>query len=142
MSIASDAFVFSGAEVRSPERITIGAGTIIGFGAVLDGRGSITIGEHVNFSSEVAVWTMQHDPDDPDFAAERAPVVIEDYAWVSFRVTVLPGVTIGRGAVVSAGAVVTKDVPPMTVVGGIPAKVLRQREGDPSYRLGHPIAFV
>jgi acetyltransferase-like isoleucine patch superfamily enzyme len=142
MRIAADAHVYSGAEVRAPRRIEIGSDSTIGFDAVLDGRGGIRIGQHVNFSSEVALWTMQHDPDDPDFATTSGPIVIEDYVWVSFRATILPNVTIGRGAVVSAGAVVTKDVPPMAVVGGIPAKVLRQRASEPRYTIGRPTAFV
>lgn len=50
--------------------------------------------------------------------------MIENYVWLASRVTVLPGVTIGRGAVVAAGAVVTKDVPPLAIVGGVPAKII------------------
>ncbi len=60
--------------------------------------------------------------------AEEKPVVIEDDVWIGSRVTILPGVTIGRGSVVGAAAVVTKDVPPYSVVAGNPAKVVKTRE--------------
>lgn len=115
-------------EIRRGRRITIDAGSIIGFDATLDGRRGITIGRYVNLSSEVAIWTEQHDFQDPEFGIVGGPVVIGDQAWISFRATILPGVTIGEGAVVAAGAVVTKDVAPWTAVGGIPAKPIADRE--------------
>jgi acetyltransferase-like isoleucine patch superfamily enzyme len=93
---------FHGFEVRSPNRLRVGDGTIIGYNAILDARGGIHIGRNINLSSEVAIWTDQHDPMSPDFVEIRRPVVIEDHAWVSFRATILPGVTIGEGAVVAA----------------------------------------
>jgi acetyltransferase-like isoleucine patch superfamily enzyme len=101
--------------------------------ATLDGRNGITIGKNVNFSSEVALWTLQHDYNSPTFATSGGPIVIGDRAWISFRATILPGVTIGEGAVVAANSVVTKDVPPFTVVGGIPAKKIGERTTDLSY---------
>ena len=79
--------------------------------------------------------TSNHLKDDPYFGVEDKPITIEDYAWVGSRATVLPGVTIGRGAVVAAGAVVTKDVPAYAVVGGVPAKVIGERAKDLRYNL-------
>jgi serine acetyltransferase len=114
-------------ELRAPERISIGEGTILGSWAVLDGRHGIRIGRHVNFSSEVALWTAQHDPASPTFAVRGAPIEIRDRAWISFRATILPGVTVGAGAVVAAGAVVTRDVPSHAIVGGVPAQVIGRR---------------
>lgn len=118
-----------------PERVSIGDHTIIGNDVFLDGRRQITIGDNVNIGGHVQVFTLQHDPDDPDFGTEGGPVVIGDRAWVASRATILPGVTIGQGAVVAAGAVVTKDVAPYAVVGGIPAKFLRERSRDLRYTL-------
>lgn len=83
----------------------------------------------------VWIWTMEHDPQDPYFRAQGAPVIIEDYAWISCRVTIMPGVTIGKGAVVAAGAVVTKDVPPYAIVAGVPAKIIGERTKDLRYTL-------
>jgi len=133
MKVAPTAKLYRWREIRSGGNITIGEGTIIGMSATMDGREGITIGKNVNLSSEVALWTLQHDYNSPTFATVGGPIVIEDRAWISFRATILPGVTIGEGAVVAANSVVTKDVPPFTVVGGIPARPIQQRASDLSY---------
>ena len=78
---------------------------------------------------------MEHDIDSPDFAETGAPVIIEDYAVIGTRVTILPGVTVGRGSVVGSGAVVTKNVAPYTVVGGVPAVFIKNRSKDLRYTL-------
>jgi len=114
-------------ELRRPRRIHIGRGTVVGDRCELDGREGLNIGQNVNISSEVKIYTLQHDYRLPGFPNIGGPVTVEDYAWLSTRCTILPGVTVGRGAVVAAGAVVTKDVAPLTVVGGIPATVIAQR---------------
>jgi acetyltransferase-like isoleucine patch superfamily enzyme len=123
-------------DLREPSRIEIGAGSVIGFWATLDGRRGITIGRNVNLSSEVALWTLQHDPNDRGFGVRGGPIVVEDDAWISFRATVLPGVRIGRGAVVAAGAVVTEDVEPYAIVGGVPARPIGERRRDLEYWMG------
>lgn len=79
---------------------------------------------------------------DPDFAETGAPVRIEDYAWVSSHSVLLPGVTVGEGAVVAAGAVVAKSVPAYTLVGGNPARHIRDRTTDLRYKLGYAKRFV
>jgi len=122
-------------DLRQPSGIEIGAGTIVGFWSTLDGRRGIRIGKNVNLSSEVALWTLQHDPNDLEFGVRGGPIVVEDFAWISFRATILPGVRIGRGAVVAANSLVTKDVPDFAIVGGVPAKVIGQRSEDLSYTL-------
>jgi acetyltransferase-like isoleucine patch superfamily enzyme len=128
MRLARTARVHRGLELRDARNIEIGDGSVIGFDTILDGRRGITIGRHVNVSSEVAIWTLQHDHRDPEFASHGGRVVVGDRAWLSFRAVVLPGVTIGEGAVVAAGAVVTRDIPPYAIVGGIPAVVIGRRE--------------
>jgi acetyltransferase-like isoleucine patch superfamily enzyme len=125
-----------GTEIRDPWKIKIGNSTSIGHNSVLDGRGGLTIGDNVNFSSEVMVWTKQHDPQDSEFIIISKPVVIEDYAWVSCRAIILPGIIIGKGAVVAAGAVVTKDVKPYTIVGGVPAREIGKRNENLVYKVG------
>ena len=116
-----------------PKKLSIGMGTSIGHGAVLDARYGLTIGENVNFSSEVMVWTAQHDYRDKFFGTVGKPVIIENYAWLGPRSIILPGVTIGEGAVVAAGAVVTRDVDPYVLVGGIPARKIGDRPRDLDY---------
>ena len=135
MSVGKTTVIYGGAEIRDPEKIAIGEHSVIGHYSILDGRCGIQIGENVNLSSGVWIWTMQHDLQDPAFGVQGGPVVIEDYAWLSCRTVVLPNVRIGRGAVVAAGAVVTKDVPPFAIVGGVPARVIGQRNTNLTYNL-------
>lgn len=130
------------AEFYAPERIEIGPHCTIGDSAFLDGRSGLTIGACVNLGSHVSIYTRQHDVDDPDFAEVGAPVRIEDHAWVSSHSILLPGVTVGEGAVVAAGAVVVKDVPAYTLVGGNPARHIRDRSRDLRYKLGYAKRFV
>jgi acetyltransferase-like isoleucine patch superfamily enzyme len=132
----ASAVVYGGAEIRHPKNITIGEGSVIGKQAILDGRMGLTIGRRVNLSTGAWIRTLQHDLRSPDFADDGGPVTVGDYAWISCRAVILPGVTIGEGAVVAAGAVVTKDVPPYTVVGGVPARFVAERPRGLVYTLG------
>lgn len=125
----------------APSGIRIGSDSVIGNNNFLDGRRGLTIGKCVVTSAEVMVLTLQHDVDDRGFAAVGGPVVIEDYVFVGVRAIILPGVHIGRGAVVAAGAVVTHDVPPYAVVGGVPAKFIRERRRDLDYRPNFAMPF-
>lgn len=118
-----------GTEIRGIENISLGDGNIIGDKALLDGRRGLCIGNNVNISSNVSVYTLQHDHRDPDFncCTEGGRVIIEDRVWLGSNVIVLPGVRIGEWAVCCAGCVVTKDVEPYDVVAGIPAKKVNER---------------
>lgn len=142
MQIGRGSHIYMGAEIRAPRWIKIGTGTSIGHDAILDGRGRLTIGNNVNLSSGVWIWTRSHDVNSPTFAGTRAPVIIEDYAWLSCRVVILQGVTIGEGAVVAAGAVVTKDVESYTIVGGVPAKKIGERPRGLKYELSEYIHMI
>jgi len=135
MSLGRDVVIYGGAEVRDPSGIHIGAGSIVGHRAILDGRCGIDMGENVNLSTGVWIWTMQHDPASSSFGTNSGAVTIGDHAWLSARAQILPGVTIGRGAVVAAGAVVTHDVPEYTIVGGVPARPIGERPRDLAYSL-------
>ncbi len=127
----------TGVRVFDPHHIQVGEGTIIGYRSFLDGRDQLIIGNHVDIASEVMVYNQEHDIHSRDFHALSEPVIIEDYVFIGPRAIILPGVKIGKGAVVAAGAVVTKDVAPFTIVGGVPAKPIGQRQNTkPSYRLG------
>lgn len=107
--------------------ITIGRRTIINQQVCLDGRGGLSIGNYVDISPGVWILTDSHDMNDPQFHEILAPVTIGDHAWVGSRALVLPGVTLGEGAVVAAGAVVTGDVEPYTIVAGVPARPIGTR---------------
>ena len=88
----------------------------------------IILKEHANVSQDAALYTASHDLSSPRMALTTAPIILDRDSWVCARAIILPGVTIGEGAVVAAGAVVTKDVEPWTVVGGNPAKFIKKRE--------------
>jgi len=142
MKIGSKSYVYRGAMIRWPWKIEIGNNTIIGDHAILDGLYQLKIGNNVNLSTGVWIWTAQHDKNSPYFDIVGGPVVIEDYVWISCRTVILPNVTIGKGAVVCAGAVVTKDVTPFTVVAGVPAKEIGIRNDNLQYNLGGSISFL
>lgn len=124
-----------------PHRITIGKNSIINYGVLLDGRRKIFIGNNVSISEGVVILTLSHDIDDPYFSLEGGEAVIEDYVFIGSYALVLPGVTIGRGAVVGAGSVVTNNVDPYTVVGGNPARFIRDRKSNFSYKLDYKKRF-
>jgi maltose O-acetyltransferase len=113
--------------------VSLGANSRINRDCMIDVRGGVTIGDNVSISPQVAISTAAHSAVDPQFRVEIRPVAIEDNVWIGMRATILGGVTLGRGSVVAAGAVVTKDVPPLTVVAGIPAKPVGMRPEEASH---------
>jgi len=121
--------------------IVIGQDTIIGDHCFLDGRAPLKIGSHTAIASQVLIYNSEHNVRDPHFAAIEEPVEIGDYVFIGARAIILPGVKIGNGAVVAAGAVVTKDVPEKTIVGGVPAREIGKREIPLNYRLGRARLF-
>lgn len=136
IDLADNVVFYDGTEIRCPQNLHVGKGTIIGNNAILDARQGIKIGKNVCLASNVSIWTEQHDYNDPEFRCmpeKMGPVVIEDRAWIGPNTLILHDVTIGEGAVVAGGAVVTKDVPPFTVVAGVPAKPVRERSHNLTY---------
>lgn len=129
--IESNVTIHFGTEIRCPRKLYISKGTIIGDNAILDARCGLTLGQNVNLSSNVSIYTLQHDHRDPYFRCnetqKKMSVEIDDRVWLGSNVIVLPGVHIGEGSVCCAGCVVTKDVPPYSVVAGIPAKIVGDR---------------
>lgn len=124
-----------------PYRIKIADHSVINYGVLLDGRRSLCIGNNVSISEGTVILTLGHDVDNPSFALKGAPVMIQDYVFVGSYARILPGVTIGEGAVVAAGAVVTHDVAPYTIVGGVPARYIRSRPRNLTYQLEHRKRF-
>lgn len=137
IKIGKHSTIHMGCSFFNPRGISIGEGTIIGNHAFLDGRASLRIGNHVSVASQVLIYNSEHDVHREDMGVVEEPVVIEDYVFVGPRAIILPGVKIGKGAVVAAAAVVTKDVSAGKIVAGIPAREIGERKiKDYRYRLG------
>jgi|APCry1669189070_1035195.scaffolds.fasta_scaffold00001_24 maltose O-acetyltransferase len=109
-------------------RLRIGHDAVININCFFDLNAPIVIGNHAALGHEVMLITSSHQIGDKDHRAghlRTAPITIEDGAWIGSRSTILPGITIGAGSIVAAGSVVTKDVLPHTLVGGVPARMIR-----------------
>lgn len=125
-----------GVELRRGRNVFIGDRVVINRAVLLDGRGGrLVIGDDVDIAQETNIWTLEHDVHSDTHADKGGDVIIGDHAWIASRVTILPGVRIGDGAVVASNSVVTKDVPSMAIVGGVPARVIGQRRSRLEYRL-------
>ncbi len=121
--------------------IRMGSNIVINPEVILDGRGSdITIGNNVDIGRRAMLYTLQHDTQSPYHSVRSAPLVIEDYVWISTNTTILPGVTLGEGCVVASGAVVSKDCEPYGIYAGVPAKKVGERTRNLKYtlRFEHP----
>ena len=117
-------------------RVFLGDRNVINFGCLFDGRVfQIRIGHDVSIGPEATILTLGHDPQSPDFADRGGDVLIGNCTWIAYRATVLPGVCVGDGAVVAAGAVVSRDVEPYSIVAGSPARKIGDRSRDLRYHL-------
>lgn len=131
---------FSGEnKIAHTEKIKIGQGTYLK-SVLFNGKGGITIGKGVQTGEGLTIFSTDHNYKSIElipypYEETEYPVVIGDYVWFGARVSVLPGVKIGNGAIIGMGAVVTKDVPECTIVAGNPAKVIGQRDKEIFYKL-------
>ena len=141
-SVGKNSSFLIGVEFRNPKNISVGRNSVINSRVLLDGRGGrLIIGDNVDIAQETNIWTLEHDVHSDFHTDKGGDVIIEDYVWIASRCTVLPGVRIGRGAVVAAGSVVTKDVAELCVVGGVPAKIIGFRKSGLKYQLNHKPLF-
>jgi acetyltransferase-like isoleucine patch superfamily enzyme len=131
--IGKDSSIHMGVFVTG-NNITVGDNVVINRRIYLDGRIGITIQNNVSISPEAYIVSMEHEPNDPNFATRGGEVVIEDHVWIGARAMILPGVRIGEGAVVGACALVTKNVAPYKIVAGVPARSIGDRSRDINYR--------
>ena len=116
-------------------QISIGHHTVVNRHCYLDGRIGLEIGSNVSISPEVYILSLSHDPQSKNFDTVPGKVRIGNRSWIGVRAIIQPGLTLGEGCVVAAGSVVTRDVPPFTIVGGIPARVIGERSQDLDYTL-------
>jgi len=125
-----------GCSFLNGRKVQLGDRNVVNFGCLFDGRRfCITTGNDVSIGPEASILTLGHDPQSPSFDLRGGDVKIGDRAWIGYRALVLPGVTIGEGTVVAAGAVVTKDVEAYSIVAGNPGRVIGQRSRELSYAL-------
>lgn len=142
INIPFDSTIHMWANFYNPGGITIGHDTIIGDHAFLDGRAPLRIGNHVGLASQVLIYNDEHDVHSDNYANSFGPVTIGDYVFIGPRAIILPNITIGSGAVIAAGAVVTKNVPEKEIWGGVPAQKIGDRQiKNFNYRLGRPMLF-
>lgn len=132
--IAKKVSIWRGVEIRNPKGLVIGEGSAIGPGVTLDARKGLRIGKNVTIAKDSIIWTLHHDMNSVDFHTIGAETVVDDYAWVCSRSILLPGVHVGRGAVIASGAVLSKNADDYSIMGGVPAKKIGERkETDFSY---------
>ncbi len=141
VKIGKESTILMSCEMRFAWNIVIGQQCVINRNCYLDGLGGIIIGDQVNISSHTLLITGSHDPKSKDLAGYTLPINIEDYSWLCTRSTILAGVTVGKGAVVAAGSVVTKSVEPFTIVAGVPARKIGERPHDLNYVPSHNVSW-
>lgn len=137
ITIGRKTSIHSHCRFYKPSGVEIGHNTIINRDVLLDGRSGLNIGNNVSVSEGALLLSLEHDPNSPSFANRGGPVTIHDYVFIGARAIILPSVSIGNGVVVAAGAVVTRDVEAFTIVGGVPARVIGQRNTDLTYQLNY-----
>ena len=142
MRIGEGTVINQGMGFFSPDRLSVGKQTHINRKCFIDARGYCSIGNSTSISHEVLILTGTHDVNSANFAEVHKPVQIGDHVWIGARAIILPGVRIGDGAVVAAGAVVTKNVDSFKVVTGVPAKTTGIRREDVDYTCDWGIPFV
>ena len=127
-SLGAKSGVQMGCRFLNGRKVFLGEHNVINFGCLFDGRKfSIRTGSNVSIGPDATILTLGHDPRSATFADRGGDVVIGDRAWIGYRAIVLPGVSIGEGAVIGAGAVVTKDVEPYAIMAGNPARKVGER---------------
>lgn len=132
---AGTASIALGVEMWAVGGLSLGPRSTIGQRCYVDARGGVEIGSDVSVSRSVTFLTAEHVVEDPAFGTTLAPVRLDHHSWIGVGAILLPGVHVGEGAVVAAGAVVTRDVPPYAVVAGSPARQIGTRPSPMSYQL-------
>jgi len=135
-SIGANTHCQMGVKFLNGRKVSFGNYNVINFDCLFDGRKfPIEIGNNTSIGPRATLLTLGHDPQSKTFEDRGAGIKVEDYAWIGFGATILPGVTIGEGAVIGANAVVTKSVEPYSINVGNPARKVGERNKDLSYNL-------
>lgn len=133
---SKDVHFYPGLSIRNPKGLVIEDGASLGPRCLLDARCGLTIRKNAVIAYDAIIWSLNHDYNDEKFCGKGASTEIGEYAWICSRSIVLPGIKIGEGAIVASGAIVTKDVPPYSIVAGVPARIIGQRDKK-NYKYGY-----
>ena len=142
LEIHPTAIVAGGVKIFTAGRLSINSGSMVNRGVVLDNRGGLSIGKNVNIAHNTKIYTLGHDINCPGFSAKAKSSIINDYVVIFANCQIMPGVTIGRGAVILGGSIVSKDVEPFAIVAGNPAEVVGERARSLFYSPANPYYFT
>lgn len=141
----SDVHIYWPVRLFGAAQLWVGDNVHINYGAVIRAEGGLRIGNNVHIGPYVLIYTVNHNafgealPYDESQIAK--PVAIGDNVWIGANVTIIPGVAIGEGAIVGAGSVVSRDVPPLAIVGSQPLRIVGQRDAERYESLKQSRAF-
>lgn len=132
-SVGKNLIIYRGIRIHCPEHLSIGNNDAMNNDVRINAGGNVRIGNNVIIGPRVIIHSANHKYDDPSIPIQKQGhiferVLIEDDVWIGAGAIILPGVKIGKGSVIAAGSVVTKDVPPYTVVAGVPARKIKDRK--------------
>ena len=136
VNMGSNVNIHSGVKLLKPWNISIGNSVNVQMNSLLDGRGGLSIGNNVDITLGVKILTQQHCLQDGLYTTESKPVVINDNAVLGSFCLLLPGVTVGEGAVVGAGSVVPRSIPSWKIAAGNPAVIKKDRNTEINYNVG------
>lgn len=139
--IGDNSYIFMGAFFDTRSNFKIGHNSVINQNCRLDNRGGLYIGNNVSISADVCILTADHNPQSAQFEGRTKSVKISDYVFIGTRAIILPGVTLGKGCIVCAGAVVTKNVDENVMVAGVPAIPIKNRNEDYDYTVSYGRLF-
>ncbi len=142
LKIGAKSIIFTRTEFIDVHGASIGERVIIGGQCFIDCRGGLKIGNNVNISGRSILVAGTHDLHSRRFEAAIKPIVVHDRVWICTGAIILPGMTLGEGAVVGAGSIVTKDVRPFSIVAGNPAKPIGERNSEVDYELDYFPSWV
>lgn len=133
IKMGKDSSIHRGCRFFHVGKFEMGDNSVVNFGCYLDNRRGIKIGNNVGIAHNTKIYTLGHNLESPEFETKGGSVTIEDNAFVFSNAMIMPGVTIHEGAIVLAGSVVTKDVEAWTIVGGNPARKIKERQRKIAY---------
>ena len=123
-------------------KFSLGRNSTVNFGCYLDNRRGIKIGDNAAIAHNVKIYTLGHDIDSTNFETKGASVTIGNNVFIFSNAMIMPGVTIGDGAVILPGSVVTKSIEPFAVVGGVPARIIKKRTTEIAYTIKYNYWFA